>query len=282
MAAHMQKRLAKELSRLRDKTLASDGLAVENPDDLGNLPVASGKGGRNTAGAARAMVVLLAGPRGSPFEGGVFRLQVDVPLDYPMAPPKMKFTTKLFHPNVGAGHTPGAICLDILRKEAWSPALTLEKALLSIASLLADPNPASPMDDEAARLYKFNRPAYDKRVQELVRKHAQPGSAAEEAWAGSLGKADEGDEASNADSRPAAADAPAAEAPSAGRAAEASADGAVPGVVSGVQLQRRPCAEAAEALPSAAAALPEWARPVVIDLDDESDEDSPAKRARTT
>merc|ERR1712182_108776 len=105
----------------------------------------------------------------------------------------MKFESKIFHPNVGRGHTPGAICIDILRKEAWSPALTIERTLLSIASLLADPNPNSPMDSEAAKLYEHNRPAYDKRVREWVSLYATPkdGSSASDscgAWVGSLGK----------------------------------------------------------------------------------------------
>merc|ERR1719183_120124 len=90
--------------------------------------------------------------------------------------------------------TPGAICLDILRKEAWSPALTLERTLLSIASLLADPNPASPMDGEAASLYTKNRKAYDERVRQWVSQYARPDSDAgssEGAWASDFGKADE-------------------------------------------------------------------------------------------
>merc|ERR1719203_948859 len=193
----MSLRLAKELPRLCTKTLAHDGLAVEDAEQVSSIPQpascqAGRRGGGATPGVARAFVVLLAGPRGSPFEGGVFRLQVEVPSAYPMEPPSIRFRTKLFHPNVGHGYTPGAICLDILRKEAWSPALTLEHTLLSIASLLADPNPASPMDSEAAKLYEGDRAAYNKRVRELVRKHAQPaGDGQEAAWAGSLGKGDD-------------------------------------------------------------------------------------------
>merc|ERR1712176_556747 len=91
--------------------------------------------------------------------------------------------------------------LDILRKEAWSPALTLERTLLSIASLLADPNPNSPMDSEAAQLYTKNRKEYDKRVQEWVQKYAAPSGAQStsgnnDAWAADFGKADETKEAS--------------------------------------------------------------------------------------
>eukprot|EP00971_Amphidinium_carterae_P069205 1369454-Amphidinium_carterae.1 len=89
-----------------------------------------------------------------------------------MEPPKVSFQTKVFHPNIGSGHTPGAICLDILRREAWSPALTLERVLISIASLLADPNPNSPMNTDAANLYMTDRSAYDKKVRDMVSKFA--------------------------------------------------------------------------------------------------------------
>merc|ERR1719486_1188763 len=178
----MYRRLARELPQLASKTLLKDGLAVDEGVDLdaitSALPAQTAKSGSNSKAANVAnFIMLLAGPKGSPYEGGVFRLSISVPGQYPMKPPKIKFETQLFHPNVGRGHTPGAICLDILRKEAWSPALTLERTLLSIASLLADPNPASPMDGEAAQLYTKNRKAYDKRVQEWVNKFATPKGA---------------------------------------------------------------------------------------------------------
>ncbi|CAK0795407.1 unnamed protein product, partial [Prorocentrum cordatum] len=174
MSIH-RKRLARELPQLRAKTLERDGLAFEGDPDL-----EPGRGG------AVEFVLLLAGPRESPCEGGVFRLEVAVPPQYPLEPPKMRFQTRLFHPNVGCGHTPGAICLDILRKEAWSPSLTLERVLLSIASLLADPNPLSPMNSEAARLYTDDRQAYDRRVRECVAQHARPAGAGGGAWLGDL------------------------------------------------------------------------------------------------
>merc|ERR1711924_499652 len=83
----------------------------------------------------------IMGPPDSPFAGGVFFLNVHFPTDYPFKPPKINFTTRLYHPNVNSN---GSICLDIL-KDQWSPALTISKVLLSICSLLTDPNPDDPL-----------------------------------------------------------------------------------------------------------------------------------------
>lgn len=59
----------------------------------------------------------------SPYAGGVFFLSITFPTDYPFKPPKVSFTTKIYHPNINAN---GSICLDILRDQ-WSPALTISK-----------------------------------------------------------------------------------------------------------------------------------------------------------
>jgi len=77
------------------------------------------------------------GPEGSPYAGGVFFLKIQFPQDYPFKPPKVTFRTRIYHCNI---NSQGAICLDIL-KDNWSPALTTSKVLLSICSLLTDPNP---------------------------------------------------------------------------------------------------------------------------------------------
>ena len=73
----------------------------------------------------------IIGPSDSPYQGGVFFLEINFPVDYPFKPPKVHFITKVYHPNISPD---GAICLDIL-KNAWSPALTTSAVLLSISSL---------------------------------------------------------------------------------------------------------------------------------------------------
>ncbi|KAJ8400965.1 hypothetical protein AAFF_G00389220 [Aldrovandia affinis] len=89
----------------------------------------------------------------SPYQGGVFFLTIHFPTDYPFKPPKVAFTTKIYHPNINSN---GSICLDILRSQ-WSPALTVSKVLLSICSLLCDPNPDDPLVPEIAHTYKADR-----------------------------------------------------------------------------------------------------------------------------
>ncbi len=100
---------------------------------------------------------MIIGPSDSPYAGGVFKLEIHFPSDYPFKPPKISFVNKIYHPNISAS---GAICLDIL-KDKWSPALTISKVLLSICSLLTDPNPNDPLVPEIADIYMKNREEYN-------------------------------------------------------------------------------------------------------------------------
>jgi len=92
----------------------------------------------------------IKGPSGTVYEGGVFNVDIVIPDAYPFEPPKMKFTTKIWHPNVSS--VTGAICLDIL-KDQWSPALTIKTALVSLQALLSAPEPKDPQDAEVAKMY---------------------------------------------------------------------------------------------------------------------------------
>ncbi|GBG74237.1 hypothetical protein CBR_g17947 [Chara braunii] len=92
----------------------------------------------------------IVGPVGTPYEGGTFVVDIQLPSAYPFEPPKMHFVTKVWHPNISSQN--GAICLDIL-KDQWSPALTLKTALLSLQALLSSPEPDDPQDAVVARQY---------------------------------------------------------------------------------------------------------------------------------
>ena len=90
----------------------------------------------------------ISGPKDTPYDGGTFVIDIELTSSYPFEPPKMKFDTKVWHPNVSS--QTGAIGLNILNKE-WSPALTIKTALISVQALLAAPEPSDPQDGVVAK-----------------------------------------------------------------------------------------------------------------------------------
>jgi ubiquitin-conjugating enzyme E2 D/E len=113
---------------------------------------------------------VILGPTGTPYAGGVFKLEIHLPVSYPFHAPKVVFNTKIYHPNISPS---GAICLDIL-KNNWSPALTVSKVLLSICSLLSDANPSDPLVPEVADIYVKDRQRYDATARLWTEKYAMP------------------------------------------------------------------------------------------------------------
>lgn len=99
----------------------------------------------------------IVGPEGTPYAGGVFHLDITFPSDYPFRAPVVKFVTPIYHCNVSES---GLICLDIL-KDKWSPVLTISKVLLSISSLMSDPNPDDPLRPEIAEILRSNKKHHD-------------------------------------------------------------------------------------------------------------------------
>ena len=112
---------------------------------------------------------VILGPEKTPYEGGVFYLDIHIPLNYPFKPPLINFKTKIYHPNI---NTQGFICLDIL-KQNWSPALTISKVLLSILSMLTDPNPNDPLMPDIANQYVKNRAEYEITARDWTQLYAQ-------------------------------------------------------------------------------------------------------------
>ena len=98
----------------------------------------------------------ITGPEGSPFENGIFLLNIHIAGRYPFEPPRCRFLTPIYHPNIDSG---GRICLDTLKSPpagSWSPAVSLPSLLLSIRSLMAEPNPDDGLVPEISELYKRN------------------------------------------------------------------------------------------------------------------------------
>ncbi|EDK46786.1 hypothetical protein LELG_04967 [Lodderomyces elongisporus NRRL YB-4239] len=157
------KRIAKELDECRQDTQSGVTLKLNNDNDLTKL-----------TGYFR-------GPPGTPYEGGIFQVAIDIPNEYPFKPPIMKFSTKVYHPNISS--VTGAICLNIL-KDKWTPVLTLKSTLISLQLLLQLPEPNDPQDAEVAKHYLSNKKGFEETAAYWTTLYAKDGGAGEESGLG--------------------------------------------------------------------------------------------------
>jgi len=148
------KRIHKELEECRQDVQSGITLRLNNESDLSNL-----------TGYFR-------GPPGTPYQGGVFQVDIVIPKEYPFKPPLMKFATKIYHPNISS--VTGAICLDIL-KDAWTPILTLKSSLISLQSLLQSPEPDNPQDAEVAKHYLASKTGFEETAAYWTKIYASDG-----------------------------------------------------------------------------------------------------------
>ena len=114
----------------------------------------------------------IKGPMDTCYAGGVFDVDIVIPDDYPFKPPKMKFDTKIWHPNISS--VTGAICLDILKNE-WTPALTIRTALISLQALMCEPVPNDPQDAVVAKQYMSDINLFNATAKHWVDEYATPG-----------------------------------------------------------------------------------------------------------
>ncbi|KLJ05657.1 ubiquitin-conjugating enzyme (huntingtin interacting protein 2) [Blastomyces silverae] len=142
MTSNRTRRIAKELADIH----------ADQHSHIFADPVGGGEDLTHLRGSFR-------GPPGTPYEDGTYYIDIKIPSEYPFRPPVMKFTTKVWHPNVSS--QTGAICLDTL-STAWSPVLTIKSALLSLQSLLSTPEPKDPQDAEVANMLMRNPKEFDR------------------------------------------------------------------------------------------------------------------------
>ncbi|OOG00974.1 hypothetical protein ASPCADRAFT_202826 [Aspergillus carbonarius ITEM 5010] len=115
------------------------------------------------------LTTLLAGPQGTPYSQGLWRLHLKMPEDYPKSPPKATFRTRIWHPNVE--ESTGAVCVDTLKRD-WKPNLTLKDVLITISCLLIYPNPDSALNSAAGALLQENYDAFARQAKLMTSIHA--------------------------------------------------------------------------------------------------------------
>jgi ubiquitin-conjugating enzyme E2 D/E len=147
--AMSQRRITSELAKLKSEPNSQIG-AEPIADELFHL--------RGT----------IHGPEATPYEGGVFVVDMRLPYDYPLKPPDCSFSTKIYHPNVS---TRGEICLDILKRD-WNPGQSIAKVLTAFLDMLRAPDADNALHPEVACQYSNDRPTFDRLAREWTEKYA--------------------------------------------------------------------------------------------------------------
>jgi ubiquitin-conjugating enzyme E2 S len=186
IAPLVMKRLMKEIQELVKSP--PDGITVTTPED-----------------DFSSITATIDGPVGTPYEGGKFTLRMSFDGDFPSAPPKSFFLTKLFHPNIS---TKGEICVNTLKKD-WQPDLGIKHVLVVIRCLIIEPNPESALNEEAGKLLLEDYEAFAKHARLMTQVHALASASGPNVDASKDAVADKLKSATTAGSAVGAKDAPA-------------------------------------------------------------------------
>jgi len=116
----------------------------------------------------REFFIIMLGPNDTAYENGKFKLEMFLPENYPINPPKIRFLTKIYHPNIDRI---GRICISTLKNE-WTPALQIRTVLLSIQSLLSDPNINDPLDTKIGKHWLENKNEAIELAKKMTREYA--------------------------------------------------------------------------------------------------------------
>mmetsp|Transcript_19151 Transcript_19151/g.39881 ORF Transcript_19151/g.39881 Transcript_19151/m.39881 type:complete len:170 (+) Transcript_19151:64-573(+) len=124
--------------------------------------------------------IMLMGPESTLYEGGFFKAKLKFPSDFPNMPPEMTFVSDMWHPNVYEG---GKVCISILHPpgedaynsqesadERWRPILGVEQIIISVISMLSDPNDESPANLDAAVQWRNDLKGFKRRVRQIIQK----------------------------------------------------------------------------------------------------------------
>lgn len=150
------KRLAKDQLRLR-KSLPPNYF-FEDADNGASLP-----------DNLTELLICLTGPEGTPYSQGMWKVRLDIPIEYPQSPPTAVFLTRIFHPNVA--EESGAVCLETLKRD-WDPNLTLKDILVTISCLLIQPNPDSALNQKAGALIQDDYASFARQARLMTKIHA--------------------------------------------------------------------------------------------------------------
>ncbi|CAA9987241.1 ubiquitin-conjugating enzyme, putative [Plasmodium knowlesi strain H] len=121
-------------------------------------------------GSTQDFDVMFHGPNGTAYEGGIWKVHVTLPDDYPFASPSIGFINKLLHPNVDEAS--GSVCLDVIN-QTWTPLYSLVNVFeVFLPQLLTYPNPSDPLNSDAASLLMKDKNIYEEKVKEYVKLYA--------------------------------------------------------------------------------------------------------------